>query len=226
VVRILIVEDDSALANGLVGALAQSGYLADIAHDGRSAIAACSQTVYQLVILDLSLPDRDGLDVLQCLRREGLDAPVLILTARDDLQDRIAGLDAGSDDYLGKPFELAELEARIRALLRRSQQGESALHYGAIALDPVSHVVTIKGCAIDLTSREFAVLEALLRRPKGIVSKRQLFDSLYDFADDVSPSVIESFVSRLRGKLAEADSDVGIRVLRGLGYRLELLPRG
>jgi DNA-binding response OmpR family regulator len=223
--RILIVEDDSELANGLAGALAQSGYAVDVAHDGRAAIATCNGTNYQLVILDLGLPDMDGISVLQCLRREGLKTPVLILTARDELQDRIAGLDAGSDDYLGKPFELGELEARIRALLRRNQQGDAALHYGEIALDPVSHVVTVRGCAIELTSREFAVLEALLRRPKGIVSKRQLFESLYDFADDVSPSVIESFVSRLRGKLAEADSGVGIRVLRGLGYRLELNSR-
>jgi len=220
--RILIIEDDSELANGLAGALAQSGYMVDIAHDGQAAIVACSNTDYQLVILDLGLPDMDGIEVLQCLRREGLIAPVLILTARDDLQDKIAGLDAGSDDYLGKPFELGELEARIRALLRRSQQSDVALHYGEIALDPVSHVVTVRGRAIDLTSREFAVLEALLRRPKGIVSKRQLFESMYDFADDVSLSVIESFISRLRGKLAEAESDVGIRVLRGLGYRLEL----
>jgi DNA-binding response OmpR family regulator len=223
--RLLIVEDDSELANGLAGALVQSGYTVDIARDGRTAIAAYGGTNYQLVILDLGLPDMDGIQVLQCLRREGLKAPVLILTARDDLQDRIAGLDAGSDDYLGKPFELGELEARIRALLRRNQQSDATLHYGEITLDPVSHVVTARGRAIELTSREFAVLEALLRRPKGIVSKRQLFESLYDFADDVSPSVIESFVSRLRGKLAEADSGVGIRVLRGLGYRLELNSR-
>jgi DNA-binding response OmpR family regulator len=224
--HILIIEDDLELANGLAGALTQSAYTVDIVHDGKDAIAACSNTNYRLVILDLGLPDMDGIDVLQNLRREGLSAPVLILTARDDLQDRIAGLDAGSDDYLGKPFELGELEARIRALLRRNQQNDAALHYGEITLDPKSHVVTVRGRAIDLTSREFSVLEALLRRPKGIVSKRQLFESLYDFADDVSPSVIESFVSRLRGKLAEADSDVGIRALRGLGYRLELNSRG
>lgn len=218
---VLIVEDDLELANGLSGALAQSGYETEVAHRGHEALAALAARSHRLVILDLCLPDCDGIDVLRHLRRKGSEVPVLILTARDDLDDRILGLDAGADDYLSKPFELGELEARVRALLRRRHALDGKLRHGTIALDPVAHVATLNDRELDLTGREFAVLELLMRRPKGIVSKRQMLDSLYDFGDDVSPSVIESFISRLRGKLADAGGGVRIRVVRGLGYRLE-----
>jgi DNA-binding response OmpR family regulator len=222
--RLLIVEDDLDLANGLVHSLAQSAYATDVVHTGHAAIAACEQWPYQLVILDLGLPDLDGVEVLRRLRRSGCAAPVLILTARDDLQDRISGLDAGGDDYLAKPFELGELEARIRALLRRGLAQDHVQRLGAIEYDSVSRRVVAHGREIDLTARELAVLELLLRRPGRIVSKQQLFESLYGWADETNPTAIEVFVSRLRRKMNAAQAGVGVRVLRGLGYRLEVGP--
>lgn len=219
--RLLLIEDDLELANGLVSSLAQSNYAADAVHTGQAALAACDTTPYELLILDLGLPDEDGISVLRRLRARGVVAPVLILTARDDLQDRIAGLDAGGDDYLPKPFALGELEARIRALLRRGASSSATLSFGDVALDPASQVVTVRGTEIALTARELAVLELLLRRRGRIVSKQQMIESLYTWSGDISPSAIEVFVSRLRHKLEGADAGVSIRVLRGLGYRLE-----
>ena len=170
--RLLLVEDDLDLANGLQNTLAQSNYRADVVHLGRDALAACAATDYQLVILDLGLPDLDGIGVLRSLRANGLAAPVLILTARDDLKDRITGLDAGGDDYLTKPFEIGELEARIRALLRRHNSVKDLRVFGEIEFDPRSRVATVKGRELDLTAREAAVLELLLQRPGRVVSKQ------------------------------------------------------
>jgi DNA-binding response OmpR family regulator len=224
-VRLLLVEDDLELANGLVHTLAQSNYAADAVHTGRDAIAACATTPYQLVILDLGLPDQDGIDVLRQLRHQGLTAPVLILTARDHLKDRILGLDAGGDDYLSKPFEFGELEARIRALLRRGSSLGGLRSFGGIEFDSTSRAVMINGFEITLTARELAVLEILMLRPGRVVSKQQMVESLYTWESEANPSAIEVFVSRLRRKLDEAGAGVGIRVLRGLGYRLELVAR-
>lgn len=220
--RLLIVEDDLELANGLVHSLAQTGYAADLVHTGNAAISAAEQAPYQLLILDLGLPDMDGIDVLHQLRRRGLRAPVLILTARDQLTDRICGLDSGADDYLIKPFELGELEARIRALLRRGQPASELLRIGALEYDPVARSISAGGNEIELTARELAVFELLLRRPGRVVSKQQIFESLYGWADETNPAAIEVFVSRLRRKMSEAQAGVAIRVLRGLGYRLEI----
>jgi DNA-binding response OmpR family regulator len=221
--RLLLIEDDLELANGLVHSLAQSGYATDAVHTGRAAVAACATTDFQLVILDLGLPDLDGVDVLRALRAQGLTSPILILTARDDLRDRIRGLDAGGDDYLAKPFAIGELEARIRALLRRGNPVGSTLRFGKLDFDPVSRQASVQAREIVLTAREVAVLEFLLRRSGRVVSKQQLFESLYDCNDEVNLSVIEVFVSRLRRKLDEAKAGLTIRVLRGLGYRLELV---
>ena len=220
--RLLLVEDDLELANGLVNSLAQSSYIIDAVHTGSAAVTACATTPYQLIILDLGLPDIDGLEVLRRLRRQGLTSPVLILTARDDLQDKILGLDAGGDDYLAKPFAISELEARIRALLRRGHSTSAILCLGQLEFDPTSRRVTVNDHEISLTARELAVLELLLRRAGRVVSKQQLLESIYDSADETNPSVIEVFVSRLRRKLEHAGAGVNIRVLRGLGYRLEL----
>ncbi len=219
--RLLLIEDDLELANGLVNSLAQSNYAADAVHTGQAAIDACEITPYELLILDLGLPDEDGISVLRRLRALGVMVPVLILTARDDLQDRIAGLDAGGDDYLPKPFALGELEARIRALLRRGTSSSPSLGFGDVVLDPASRIATVRGSELRLTARELAVLELLLRRQGRIVSKQQIIESLYSWAGDINPSAIEVFVSRLRRKFEDAGADVGIRVLRGLGYRLE-----
>lgn len=223
--RLLLIEDNLELSNGLVHSLAQSGHAVDAVHTGRDALTACAATEYELVILDLGLPDADGITVLQRLRHQGLAAPVLILTARDDLQDRIQGLDAGGDDYLAKPFALGELEARIRALLRRGTTAAATPSFGELALDPASRVATVRGQELPLTARELAVLTLLLRRPGRVISKQQMVESLYSWEDAINPSAIEVFISRLRRKLEEAGADVGIRVLRGLGYRLELTRR-
>jgi DNA-binding response OmpR family regulator len=219
--RLLIIEDDSELGDGLASALAQSGYATDIARDGAQALAAHAAATYQLVILDLGLPDMDGLDLLRKLRRRGLTTPVLILTARDDLGDRVLGLDAGGDDYLAKPFALEELEARVRALLRRGDPAATVLQLGAAVFELGTRRLTVRGQELTLTASELAIFELLLRRSGRIVSKRSIFESLYGWDDTVNPSMVEVFVSRLRRKLERADARVEIRVFRGLGYRLE-----
>ena len=219
--RLLLVEDDVELAKGLASSLAQSGYDADVAHDGQAAMAACADAGYSLIILDLGLPDMDGLEVLRRLRFGAVKTPVLILTARDEPQDRVVGLDAGGDDYMAKPFVIAELEARVRALLRRGDPVGATLSFGLVHLELESRHATVNGHELELTARELAVLEMLLRRPGRIVSKAQIFNSLYDWQDNASLSAVEVFVSRLRRKLGQAEADVGIRVFRGLGYRLE-----
>jgi DNA-binding response OmpR family regulator len=219
--RILLVEDHVELANGLVHSLAQSGYVTDVCHTGRAGLDAAKLTTYQLAILDLGLPDMDGMEVLRRLRSGGFTSPVLILTARDELADRIGGLDAGGDDYLQKPFAIGELEARIRALLRRGTLASSTLRIGKLSFDDSAREASIDGKPLNLTAREMTVLHLLMQRPGRIVSKQQLVESMYDWASEANPAVIEVFVSRLRRKLEEAGADVGIRVLRGLGYRLE-----
>jgi DNA-binding response OmpR family regulator len=223
IVRLLLVEDDLELSNGLASSLAQSSYITDVVHTGQAAVTACTTMSYQLVILDLGLPDMDGVEVLRRLRRQGLSSPILILTARDDLQDRILGLDAGGDDYLSKPVAIGELEARVRALLRRGASASATLHFGKLDFDPALRQASVEGRELTFTARELAVLELLLRRPGRVVSKQQLFESMYHWDGEVSLSAVEVFVSRVRRKLDEAGAGVHIRVLRGLGYRLELL---
>jgi len=219
--RLLLVEDDLELGHGLQSALAQSGYVADVVHTGQEALNATTNVAYQGIVLDLGLPDLDGVEVLRLLRSRGITVPVLILTARDELQHRVLGLDAGADDYLGKPFDVAELEARIRALLRRGDSAAATLRRGNVAFEPASRRLMVRDQELELTARELAVLELLLRRSGRIVSKKHIFDSLYSWDNDASLSNVEVFVSRLRRKLANAGADVGIRVFRGLGYRLE-----
>lgn len=219
--RLLLIEDDAELANGLVHALAQSGHACDAAANGQAALNACAVTAYDLVVLDLGLPDVDGQDLLRQLRERGLAAPVLILTARDDVHERIRGLDGGADDYLAKPFALGELEARVRALLRRSQPGGTQLAFGRLQFDTATRCASVDEIPIDLTARELAILELLLRRAGRVVGKQQLFDAIYTWEADANLSVIEVHVSRLRRKLEAVSAGVGVRMLRGLGYRLE-----
>lgn len=218
---LLLVEDDRELAHGLSSSLAQSGYATDVVFDGQAAIAACAGTAYDLVILDLGLPDLDGLEVLRRLRNAGMVAPVLILTARFDLDDRVSGLDAGGDDYLAKPFALPELEARMRALLRRGLPQEARVTFSDVVFEPATRQASVHGRELGLTAAEATVLGLLLRRPARVVSKTQFADALYDHAEEKNPAMIEVFVSRLRRKLADAGSQVVIRALRGLGYRIE-----
>jgi DNA-binding response OmpR family regulator len=219
-VRILLAEDDRILGDGLARALRQSGYAVDWVETGPAADAALAAHRYDLLILDLGLPRLPGLEVLSRLRARDQRTPVLILTALDGTEDRVRGLDGGADDYLTKPFELAELEARVRALLRRGLCGAPrVIALGSLAFDPTARQGFIAGKPIDLSARELALLEALIGRPGRLVSKRQLLEHLYEWGGEVSENAIEVYVHRLRRKLE--GSGVRIHTVRGLGYSIE-----
>ncbi|MDP2241056.1 MAG: response regulator transcription factor [Burkholderiales bacterium] len=218
--RVLIVEDDPVLADGLTRSLRQADYAVDCVHDGGEADHVLATQSYDLVILDLGLPKLDGFEVLRRLRRRGSKVPVLMLTARDSLQDRVRGLDLGADDYLAKPFDLPELEARVRALVRRGQSGGSAaLTHGALTLDVAGRRATLNGDPLDLSARELGVLEVLMMRSGRVVGKEQLAEQLYGWDEEVGANAIEVYVHRLRRKLEPVG--VSIRTIRGLGYLLE-----
>ncbi|HZO00428.1 MAG TPA: response regulator transcription factor [Burkholderiales bacterium] len=218
--RILVAEDDPNLAEGLMRSLRQAGYAVDCARSGSEADAALEANEFDLLILDIGLPERSGLQVLKRLRARSSKVPVLILTARDSLHDRVTGLDAGADDYLAKPFELAELEARVRALARRGMAGGLALiTHGALSYDPIGRVATLDGTPIELSAREVNLLEIFLQRAGRLVSKDQLVNHLCEWGEEVSGNAIEVYVHRLRKKLEPG----GVRIVtvRGLGYSLE-----
>ncbi len=213
--RVLIVEDDQMIAKGLHTALNQDGYAVDGVSDGRSAAEALRAARFDLVLLDLGLPERDGLQVLRELRHRGDATPVIIVTARDDVQTRIEGLDAGADDYIIKPFDLDEVAARMRSVLRRAAgRGDPCIRHRGITLDPVSHAVERDGEPVVLSAHEFSVLEALLQRPGAVLSRAQLEDRLYGWSEGIESNAIEVYVHGLRRKLG---SDA-IRTLRGVGY--------
>ncbi len=218
--RILIVEDDPTLADGLMRSLHQADYAVDCVPDGEQADHVLAAQNYDLVILDLGLPKLDGYEVIRRLRRRGATVPVLVLTARDALADRVRGLDLGADDYLTKPFELPELEARVRALIRRGQSGGSSfLTHGPLALDTSGRRATLDNVPLELSAREFGVLEVLMLRSGRVVNKEQLAEQLYGWEEEVGSNAIEVYVHRLRKKLEPAG--VAIRTIRGLGYVLE-----
>ena len=217
--RILIAEDDAIIADGLARSLRQGGYAVDWAPNGLEVDAALMTVVYDLLILDLGLPKLAGLEVLKRLRGRGAAVPVLILTALDGTGDRVKGLDLGADDYMVKPFELAELEARVRALTRRSAGTAPTIQCGQLTYDQVGRVAQIEGQALDLSAREIGLLEVLLTRMGRLVSKDQLVDHLCGWGEEVSHNAIEVYVHRLRKKL-EAGG-VKIATVRGLGYCLE-----
>jgi two-component system OmpR family response regulator len=219
-VRILIAEDDPVLADGLTRSLRHADFAVDCVHDGEAADHVLTAQQYDLVILDLGLPGRDGFDVLKRLRRRGAAVPVLVLTARDALADRVKGLDLGADDYLTKPFDLPELEARVRALIRRGQAGGSAmLTHGPLTLDLSGRRATLNGATLELSARELGVLEVLMLRSGRVVSKEQLAEQLYGWGEEVGANAIEVYVHRLRKKVESAG--IAIRTIRGLGYLLE-----
>ncbi len=218
--RILLVEDDEPLARGLVTLLRDSGSAVDHVASGAAAVELLMAEPYGLLILDLGLPDMPGLDVLRAFRRKGGKAPVLILTARDALHDRVAGLDAGADDYLLKPFAPAELEARVRALVRRSHGNPNPLlTIGALILDRSTGEAHIGGRVLELRRREVAVLMSLAAHAGRLVPRSRLTAEVFDFDDPVSPNALELYVARLRKKL-EPDGPA-IRTIRGQGYMLE-----
>lgn len=218
--RVLVVEDDLTLAAGLVEALEREGFRVDHLGAAEPAEGAFGLTAYDLAIVDIGLPGMDGLELIRRVRRRGTLTPILILTARDALDDRVGGLDAGGDDYLLKPFLLPELLARVRALIRRSRAAASlVLTVGELALDIHAHSATLAGDALALTGREWNVLEQLALAVPRVVAKQKLADSLSQWDKEITPNAVEIYVSRLRAKLA--GSRVGIRTVRGIGYRLE-----
>lgn len=218
--RILIAEDDTVLADALTRTLRQSSYTVDWAKTGEEADTMLSTQSYGLVILDLGLPRMDGLEVLRFLRARGSRTPVLILTARDRLEDRVAGLDMGADDYLAKPFELAELEARARALIRRGQGGTGRIiELGALRYDMKGRRVFIHDQPIELSARELGIFEVLALQAGRVVSKEQLIDHLFEGGEEATVGAIEVYMHRLRKKLEEAQ--VLIKTVRGMGYLLE-----
>lgn len=215
--RILIVEDDASLGAGLKTGLGQDGYAADWVRDAAAAEHALRLEHFDLMVLDLGLPGRDGLALLRDLRRSGFCLPVLILTARDAVADRVAGLDAGADDYLVKPCDLDELSARIRALRRRSQgSAVSVLQVGDLALDPAGHQVTLGDKTLCLSPREFALLETLLGSANQAVTRAQLQAATYGWGDEVGSNALEVHIHNLRRKLGKDR----IQTVRGIGYRL------
>ncbi|WP_148715622.1 response regulator [Chitinolyticbacter meiyuanensis] len=217
--RILLVEDHKTLAEAIVTALKQAGFAVDHAVDGAEADHVLLTQSYQLVVLDLALPRLDGWEVLRRLRNRRNRVPVLILTAHGAIEDRVRGLDLGADDYLAKPFELAELEARARALIRRAHGLEQAqLAYGSLGYDTLGRLFTLKGSPLALTPREHSVLELLMLRAGRAVAKETLTDQVFGM-ESGSAEAIEIYVHRLRRKLS--DADVGIVTLRGIGYMLE-----
>jgi two-component system OmpR family response regulator len=219
-VRILLVEDDPMLAEAIGRALAQSGHTVDGARNGEEADHALRTSAYDLVLLDIGLPQLDGYEVLRRLRDRRSSVPVMILTVRDSLEDRIAGLDLGADDYLSKPFHLSELEARVRALIRRSHGSAGAeLVHGPLRFDMAGRRLYCNGQPVELSAREMAVIELLLLKEGKVVTKQQIIDHLYGWEDASASNSIEVFVYRLRRKLEE--SGVGIRTVRGMGYLIE-----
>jgi two-component system response regulator QseB len=220
--RVLVVEDHRAMRDIITGHLRDRGFAVDAVRSGDEALAATASIGYDAVILDLGLPDMDGMEVLRRLRGgRGAVPPALILTARDRIEARVDGLNAGADDYILKPFDLTELEARLRAVLRRpGGRYEVTDCYGDLSFDPGSRAAAVAGVEVDLTRREASVLEELIRAAGRIVVRDALEDRLYGFDDDVSGNALEAAVSRLRRKLAAAKSMVRIDASRGIGYRL------
>jgi two-component system OmpR family response regulator len=224
-VRILVVEDDAMLADAVARALSQAAHAVDIARSGEEADRALGTIQYDLVLLDLGLPGLDGYEVLKRLRARRSRVPVLVLTVRDALADRITGLDLGADDYLTKPFHLAELEARVRALIRRANSGTSSeVVHGRLRLDMAGRRLYCDSLPIELSARELAVVELLLLREGRVVTKQQIVDHLYGWEEASTSNAVEVFIYRLRRKLDS--SGVVIRTVRGLGYLLESDPAG
>jgi len=215
--RLLLAEDDSMVGAALRKGLQQEGHTVDWVRDGGEAEAALRTTRYDLLILDLGLPRKDGLKVLADLRQKGAPLPVIIVTARDQVDDRIRGLDLGADDYLVKPFDLDELSARIRAVSRRyAGRAQPLLTHGAVTLDPAAHVVTRDAQPVPLSAREFAILQALIERPQAVLSRTQLEERLYGWEEEIASNAVEVHIHHLRRKLG----DRFIQTVRGLGYTL------
>ncbi len=220
--RILVVEDDAALASVVVRALREESYAVDLAQDGQEAEWSAFENPYDLIILDLMLPRKDGLSVLKTLRQAGNHTPVLILTAKDTATDVVAGLDTGADDYLKKPFSLDELMARVRALLRRQPSDTGAIiEVGPLKIDPARKEVTRSGAKIDLTAKEFALLEYMARHAGTVLTRTQLSEHVWDMNFEPTSNVVDVYVGYLRNKVDKAFDFAMIKTMRGHGYMLD-----
>jgi len=224
--RVLVVEDDQEAARLLARGLREEGWVVDVAHSGETGDEMASVNSYDAIVLDWLLPDRDGIAVCRSLRARGLHVPILLLTARDAVEDRVLGLNAGADDYLTKPFAFAELLARLHALLRRSELTRPVLlTVGDLSLDPLSHVVTRGGAPISLTPREYAILETLMRRAGEVVSRVHLGESVWENDLDSLTNLVDVHMSHLRRKVDRGGMPPLIHTVRGYGYRLGPAPQ-
>lgn len=216
--RLLLVEDDELLGDAVKAGLTQFGYIVDWLKDGETARAAIKSESFELIILDLGLPKLSGLAFLQSIRNDGNVTPVIILTARETVGDRIKGLDSGADDYMTKPFDMNELSARVRALVRRSQgRADSVLQYRNVTLDPAAHSVYVDDVMVNVPRREFSLLQKLLENSGQVLSREQLMQSIYGWDEDVDSNALEVHIHNLRKKL----NANFIRTIRGVGYMVE-----
>lgn len=216
--RLLLIEDDELLGDAIKAGLSQFGYIVDWLKDGEAARAALRSESFELIILDLGLPKMSGMTLLQTIRHEGNATPVIILTARESVENRIKGLDSGADDYIVKPFDLNELSARVRALMRRSQgRANTVLQYRNVTLDPAAHSVMLDDVLLNVPRREFSLLQKLLENCGHVLSREQLMQSIYGWDEDVDSNTLEVHIHNLRKKL----NATYIRTIRGVGYMVE-----
>jgi DNA-binding response OmpR family regulator len=220
--RILIVEDDLQLASSLRLGLEEAGMAADAVQGGAEALAVATTTAYDVIVLDVMLPDRDGFEVSRALRQRRVETPILMLTGRDAIEDRVQGLDSGADDYLTKPFALTELVARIKALSRRHLVDRtSTLSAGPISLDTAAHMVRVAGQPVELTAKEFAIMEFFMLHPRQVLSREQVLENVWDYDFEGGRNLIEVYMGRLRKKLTDAGIEDPFVTVRGAGYRLD-----
>jgi DNA-binding response OmpR family regulator len=223
--RILVVEDNHRLNSSQASSLAHEGYSIDSAYDGQEGQDLAEMTSYDLIILDIMLPKKDGLEVCRDLRRRRIHTPILLLTARDTVDDRVQGLDCGADDYLVKPFAVRELLARLRALLRRQQPSKQGrLEMGNLVIDPVTHTVERGGQPLDLTPKEFALLEYLMYHPNQVVTREMIEQHIWNYDFECESNVIDVYVRRLRRKIDDPFRVKLLTTVRGVGYRLQPPP--
>jgi two-component system OmpR family response regulator len=219
--RVLVVEDEVRMATVIGRSLTKEGLATDVANDGDRAIAMATAVDYDAIVLDVMLPDRSGFEACRVLRERGVWSPVLMLTARDAVEDRVAGLDSGADDYLVKPFALAELHARLRSLARRGRpERPTALRVGTLQLDPARRHVCRGASRIELSAKEFALLEVFMRRAGEVLTRLELIEHAWDFAYEIRSNIVDVYIRRLRRKLDEPFGTSSLETVRGVGYRL------
>ncbi|HPH96328.1 MAG TPA: response regulator transcription factor [Anaerolineaceae bacterium] len=221
--RVLLVEDNRRLSNSVRLSLVDAGYAVDCAFTGNEGQDLAEMTPYDVIILDIMLPEKNGLDICRDLRKKRINTPVLMLTARDTIDDRVAGLDSGADDYLVKPFAIEELQARLRALLRRESENKSGqLHLADLTLDPATHYVQRGGVKIDLTAKEFSLLEFFMRHPNRLITREMAESHIWSYDFQASSNVIDVYIRRLRSKIDDPFEVKLLETVRGSGYRLRL----